>query len=68
MASLLERSFDAGGVLSTKMYPQLAELRKEIERMSAAVTRTMDAMLKDRGVAATLQDNFYTMRDNRLLA
>ena len=67
MASLLERSFDAGGVLSTKMYPQLAELRKEIERMSAAVTRTMDAMLKDRGVAATLQDNFYTMRDNRFV-
>ncbi|EKX43436.1 hypothetical protein GUITHDRAFT_110559 [Guillardia theta CCMP2712] len=63
----LKRSFDNVGQLSTKMYPQLQDLRKEIDKIAAAVTSTMDAMLKDTKIASTLQDSFYTIRENRFV-
>jgi hypothetical protein len=64
---LFERSFDAAGQLSTRQYPQLEALRKEIIQIEASVTKTMDSIVKDSRYASTLQDKFYTIRENRFV-
>jgi DNA mismatch repair protein MutS2 len=64
---LFERSFDAAGQLSIRQYPQLDMLRKEIIQIEASVTKTMDSIVKDSRYASTLQDKFYTIRENRFV-
>jgi len=64
---LFERSFDAAGQLSIRQYPQLDALRKEIIQIEASVTKTMDSIVKDSAYASSLQDKFYTIRENRFV-
>ena len=64
---LFERSFDAAGQLSVRQYPQLDVLRKEIQQIEASVTKTMDSLVKDTSISSTLQDKFYTIRENRFV-
>ena len=64
---LFERSFDASGQLSIREYPQLDLLRKEILQIEKSVTTTMDSLVKDPSFASTLQDKFYTIRENRFV-
>ena len=63
----LARSFDMTGALSTKAYPQLQELRKEIDRIGASITTTMDQIVRSTQFNSLLQDKFYTIRDNRFV-
>jgi len=51
----LERSFDTTGSLNTKTYPQLEDLRKEIERIGASVTKTMDELVQNSKFSNMLQ-------------
>ena len=64
---LFERSFDAAGQLSIRQYPQLDALRKEIIQIEASVTKTMDSIVKDSAYSSSLQDKFYTIRENRFV-
>ena len=64
---LFSRSFDAAGQLSVRQYPQLEQLRREIIQIEASVTKTMESLVKDSKYAASLQENFYTIRENRFV-
>ncbi len=55
----LERSFDATGMLNTKTYPQLEDLRKEIERIGASVSKTMDELVQSSKFSNMLQVCFH---------
>lgn len=63
----LSRAFDMSGNLNPKTYPQLQELRKEIDRIGASITKTMDEIVRSSQYNSLLQDKFYTIRDNRFV-
>jgi len=61
----LEDSFEPTGELSTKRYPELADLRKAIASLHSQVRTTLDGLVKGDSMSDLLQDTFWTVRDNR---
>mmetsp|Transcript_32496 Transcript_32496/g.79264 ORF Transcript_32496/g.79264 Transcript_32496/m.79264 type:complete len:665 (-) Transcript_32496:3-1997(-) len=67
IVQMLQRSFDMTGELNPKTYPQLEELRREIDRIGASITTTMDKIVASSQFSNMLQDKFYTIRDSRFV-
>lgn len=65
LAERLERSFDAGGSLSDRAWPLLAEYRRKAEALRARILRTLEDLLRDGSFADNLQDRYVTEREGR---
>ena len=61
----LTLAFDATGRLSESTYPQLAELRASIAALHKDIRATLDSLVGGDELGEVLQDNYWTLRENR---
>ncbi len=62
---LLTTAWDRAGLLSAKRWPQLGELREQINQLHARVRSTLDGLVSGDTLADSLQDRFWTQRERR---
>ncbi len=65
--SRLTRAFDEHGELSESAYPVLGELRRRIAALERRARRMLEELLGSGELAEHLQDNYVTVRDDRLV-
>lgn len=61
----LDRSIISEDEISDAASPELAAIRKKINRAGAKLRDTLDKMMKSENVQKSLQENIVTMRDGR---
>lgn len=61
----LDRSIISEDEISDAASPELAAIRKKINRAGSKLRETLDKMIKSESVQKALQDNIVTMRDGR---
>lgn len=61
----LDRSIISENEISDAASPELAAIRKKINRAGSKLRDTLDKMIKSESVQKALQDNIVTMRDGR---
>lgn len=64
---MLELSVDADGELKATASAELARLRDEVERRSAGIRNRLEEILKSEKFQPFLQDDFFTIRENRFV-
>jgi DNA mismatch repair protein MutS2 len=65
LADAISRAFDEGGRLKDTASPDLGHLRAAAARLAEQLKKTVTKLLGDTRVASFLQDNYYTVRDDR---
>jgi DNA mismatch repair protein MutS2 len=65
--SRLTRAFDEHGELSESAYPVLGELRRRIAALERRARRMLEELLGSQEFGEHLQDNYVTVRDDRLV-
>ena len=61
----LEATFDEDGRVRDDASPQLTAARRRRDRLHQALKARLDGMLKDPEIMGVLQDDYYTLRDDR---
>jgi DNA mismatch repair protein MutS2 len=61
----VSRCFDEAGKLKDSASSELGHLRQTANRLSEQLKKTISRLLTDSKVALYLQDNYYTVRDDR---
>lgn len=61
----IRSSFDATGEVSDFASGELSELRRRVEAMHGQLKDRIDGILSDEAVSGMLQDQFYTLREDR---
>ena len=65
LTSLLNRSFDEEGELSSQASPTLRTLRRTVAEQHEKLRRHLNQMLSDERIAAMLEQDYVTLRDER---
>jgi DNA mismatch repair protein MutS2 len=65
LASRLDRSFEASGEISDRASEALKEARDVARRAHQRIRNRLDSMLRDEGFASKLQENYYSVRNDR---
>ncbi len=65
LAAEIQSSFNAQGQVSDFASGDLAELRRRVDSMHGQLKDRIDGLLKDESVTGMLQDDFYTLREDR---
>lgn len=65
LAELVEESVDGEGRILDSASPELARLRNEISVISARLRRRIEQLVRDTDDAGLLQDDYFTLRDDR---
>lgn len=63
----LERSIVSEEEIADAASPELAAIRRKINRAGARLRETLDKMIRSEGVKSALQENIVTMRDGRFV-
>ena len=61
----IQSSFDHEGRVSDFASGELAELRRRVDSMHGQLKERIDGLLRDESVTDMLQDEFYTLREDR---
>ncbi len=65
LAELLAESVDAEGHILDTASPELARLRQETLTLAARLRRRIEALVRETDAAGLLQDDYFTLRDDR---
>ncbi len=65
VGTILADSLDDDGLLLDTASPELARLRQEVFTLGARLRRRIEALVKETDAAGLLQDDYYTLRDDR---
>lgn len=65
LSAEIRNSFDAHGEVSDLASGDLGELRGRVRAMHGQLKERVDHLLKDEGLTTMLQDDFYTLREDR---
>ncbi|MBI5610826.1 MAG: hypothetical protein HY902_18250, partial [Deltaproteobacteria bacterium] len=65
VGTILADSLDDEGLLLDTASPELARLRQEVFTLGARLRRRIEAMVRETDAAGLLQDDYYTLRDDR---
>ena len=61
----IRETFDAAGEIRDEVSPELARRRREREALSGRVRTTIEALMRDETHASVMQDQFWTIRQDR---
>ena len=65
LTDLLDRSFDEEGELSSQASPTPRTLRRTVAEQHEKLRRHLNQMLSDERIAAMLEQDYVTLRDER---
>lgn len=65
LRSALNHAIEPGGRLSDKASPDIGRLRRAVQNQHDRLKSRIDRMLKSREIEDALQDDYYTIRDDR---
>jgi DNA mismatch repair protein MutS2 len=67
LARTIRATFDAAGEIREEVSPELARLRRERESLSSRVRTEVERLMHDETFASVLQDQFWTIRQDRVV-
>ncbi|VAX23651.1 Recombination inhibitory protein MutS2 [hydrothermal vent metagenome] len=67
LRELIEESIDEKGNVRADATPQIERLHKSVSSLGQSIRKTAENLLKDKGLAPLLQDEYVTLRDNRFV-
>jgi len=65
LADALTLAFDPSGQLSSQTYPQLGDLRQQVQHLHERIRTTLDSLVRGDELSDILQDRFVTLRNSR---
>lgn len=65
VAAVIQRAFEEDGTLGDDASPDLAALRRRVNGFSGRLRTTIESFVKDPKYAEFLQDDFWTLREER---
>ena len=67
LGELIDESIDEDGQVRPGATPGIERLHKSVNSLRRSIRQKAEALLKDKTLAETLQDNYVTLRENRFV-